>query len=217
SLKPVLSNNLDLGLEWYFAPKAMLSASVFALDMKSYVTYGSYVANFYNQAANAVTPYNMSAAVNTTAEVRGLELAYAQALAGGFGVNANYTYADGKETGKVPGSACASTGNCRMLGNSKNVYNLGAYYEDDRFNVRVAYSYRSDFLNGLNRNSAIVQTGVGTVSAALGYKISNQWQLSLEGKDLNDPVLKSYASSPDQPRAFYKNGRQFYLSLRATM
>jgi len=217
SLKPVLSNNFDIGLEWYFAPKAMLSASLFALDMKSYVTYGSYVANFYNQSANAVTPYNMSAAVNTTAEVSGVELAYAQALAGGFGVNANYTYADGKETGKVPGSACATTSNCRMLGNSKNVYNLGAYYEDDRFNVRLAYSYRSDFLNGLNRNSAIVQTGVGTVSAALGYKISNQWQLSLEGKDLNDPVLKSYASSPDQPRAFYKNGRQFYLSLRATM
>lgn len=217
SLKPVRSNNADVGVEWYFAPKSLLSASLFALNMESYVTYGSYTANYFNQSVNAITSYNMSAATNTTAELRGLELAYVQEFGGGFGVNANYTFAEGKETGKAPGSACATTGNCRMLGNSKHVYNLGAFFENDRFNARVAYNYRSEYLNGLNRNSAIVQDAVGTVSASVGIKLLPGMVLSLEGKDLNDPMLKSYASTPDQPRAFYKNGKQFYVSLRAQM
>jgi iron complex outermembrane receptor protein len=104
-----------------------------------------------------------------------------------------------------------------MIGLSKNVYNLGAYFENDKFSARIAYNYRSTFLNGVDRRSAVYQLGVGTVSAAVNYNVTKNISLSLEGKDLNDPLLRSYATSPDQPRAFYKNGRQFFFGLRATM
>ena len=92
-----------------------------------------------------------------------------------------------------------------------------ANIHSDKFSARVAYNYRSRFLNGLNRNSAIYQDGVGTVSASVVYSVSKNISVSLEGKDLNDPMLKSYASTPDQPRAFYKNGRQIYFGIRATL
>ena len=36
-LKPIVSTNFDASLEWYFAPRALLSASVFYMDMKDYV------------------------------------------------------------------------------------------------------------------------------------------------------------------------------------
>ncbi|WP_140637326.1 TonB-dependent receptor [Methylibium rhizosphaerae] len=216
NLKPVRSNNFDLGVEWYFGPRSrsMVSANAFALDMSSYVTYGTYTATYFNQSAGMDTVYTLSAATNTKARVRGVELAYVQDLGYGFGFNANYTYADGKETGKAPGSACAATGNCDMVGTSKSTYNLGAFFENDTFNARLAYNYRSKFLNGLNRNSAIYQDAIGTLSASLGYKLSKNLSFTIEGKDLNDPVLKSYASTPDQPRAFYKNGRQIYFGIR---
>src|SRR6185295_18923605 len=117
----------------------------------------------------------MSAPLNTTARLYGAEFAYVQDLGNGFGVNANYTYADGRETTAQPGSACAGSEtvapNCDMVGTSKNMYNLGAFYENDKFSARVAYNYRSKFLNGLNRNSAIYQDGVGTVSASLVYNL----------------------------------------------
>ncbi|MBC3885123.1 TonB-dependent receptor [Undibacterium griseum] len=215
NLKPIRSNNFDAGVEWYFAPKSMLSLGVFNMSMDSYVTYGSYVQSFYNYAQKANTDYKMSAALNTTAEVKGLELAYTQDFGNGFGVTANYTYADGKETGKAPGSACATTGDCSMVGTSKNSYNLGTYFENSKFNARIQYNYRSAFLNGLDRNSAIYQDAVGTVSASLGYNLTDNISLTLEGKDLNNPMLKSYATTPDQPRAFYKNGRQIYFGIRA--
>jgi iron complex outermembrane receptor protein len=217
NLKPVRSNNADLGIEWYFSPKSMVSAGIYAMSMDSYVTFGSFQATFFNNSVQAPTVYNMSAATNTTAELKGLELAYVQDLGNGFGFNANYTYADGKETGKAPGSSCANTGNCDMVGTSRHVYNLGAFFENDKFSARVAYNFRSKYLNGLNRNSAIYQDDIGTVSASLVYNLSKNISLSLEGKDLNDPVLKSYATTPDMPRAFYKNGRQVYVGLRATL
>jgi iron complex outermembrane receptor protein len=218
-LKPIRSNNADIGLEWYFAPKSMLSVSAYAMMLDSYVTFGSFKRTFFNNAQKKDTEYNMSAAVNTTAELKGIELAYVQDIGNGFGFNANYTYASGKETGKAPGSSCAATvnPNCDMIGTSRDVYNLGAFYENDKLSARVAYNYRSKYLNGLNRNSAIYQDGIGTVSASLVYNLTKNISLSIEGKDLNDPMLKSYASTPDQPRAFYKNGRQFYFGLRATL
>jgi iron complex outermembrane receptor protein len=215
NLKPIRSNNVNATVEWYFQPKSLLAADVYFMDLQSYVTYGSFKQTFYNQSQKQFTEYNMSAPVNTTARVQGFELAYEQAIGAGFGVMANYTYADGKETGSVPNSSCSTSGNCDMVGTSKNSYNLGAYYEDERFSARVAYNYRSAFLNGLDRKSAIYQDAVGTISASLNYNLTKNISLSLEGKDLNDPLLKSYATSPDQPRAFYKNGRQIYFGLRA--
>jgi iron complex outermembrane receptor protein len=217
NLKPIRSNNLDVGAEWYFAPKSMVSAGVYLMKMGSYVTFGETTRTFYNFAEKKDTVYTMSAPINTTAEVKGLELNYIQALAGGFGVNANYTYANGKETSAAPKSACAMTGNCDMVGTSKNTYNLGTYFENDDFSARVNYSYRSTFLNGIDRKSAIYQAGVGSLSVSFAYNINKNLAVTLEGKDLNNPMLKSYAASEDQPRAFYKNGRQVYLGLRAKM
>ena len=106
-------------------------------------------------------------------------------------------------------------GGGELVGNSKNTYNLGAYFENDRFNARLNYTYRSAFFNGLDRASAQHQAAVGNVSASLGWKISDTLTLSLDAMNLNNPVLKYYADNVDQPTAFYVNGRQYYLTLRA--
>jgi iron complex outermembrane receptor protein len=217
NLKPIMSNNVDVGAEWYFMPKSLLGVNVYNMNIGSYVTYGASTAQFYNNSVKAVTTYNMSAALNTKARVRGVELQYVQDLGNGFGFNVNYTYADGEERAKAPKSACADLGDCNMIGTSKNSYNASVFYENDRFSARLNYSFRSAFLNGLDRNSAIYQDDVGTVSASVNYNLTENLTLSLEGKDLNDPLLKSYASSKDQPRAFYKNGKQIFFGIRGKM
>jgi iron complex outermembrane receptor protein len=191
--------------------------SVYDMHLGSYVTFGSSVAQFFNQSTHSITNYNMSSALNTKARVKGVELQYSQDLGNGFGASVNYTYADGKETGKAPKSACADLGDCSMIGTSKNSYNASVFYENDKFSARVNYSFRSAFLNGLDRNSAIYQDDVGTVSLALNYNLTENLTLSFEGKDLNDPLLKSYATTREQPRAFYKNGKQFFLGVRGKL
>lgn len=100
------------------------------------------------------------------------------------------------------------------MGNSKNTYNIGAYFENERINARIAYTFRSSFFNGLDRSTAQYQGDTGTLAASLGYKLSDKLSLSLDMMNLNNPVLKYYAKNQDQPTAFYSNGRQFYLTLR---
>jgi iron complex outermembrane recepter protein len=49
----------------------------------------------------------------------------------------------------------------------------------------------------------------------LNYIINDNLSIALDGENLNNPILKYYALNLDQPRAFYRNGAQYYLTLRA--
>ena len=60
----------------------------------------------------------------------------------------------------------------------------------------------------------LVRTDAATVAASVNYKWSDNLTISLDGLNLNNPTLKYYGDNKEQPRAFYSNGRQFYLSAR---
>jgi iron complex outermembrane receptor protein len=211
-LKPIKSDNLDAGLEWYFAPRSLLSATVFYMKLKDYVTFGTVTKEFatFNTAHpnGFPAPYILTVPVNADGRVTGLEVAYQQALTRNFGVAANYTYADGKQTSLV------TNGDDRLVGTSKNTFNVSGYYETAHFSARVAYTYRSEFFSGLDRNTAFSQGRVGTLAASLGYQVNEVFSVTLDGQNLNNPTLKYFALNESQPRAFYKNGAQYYLNLR---
>jgi iron complex outermembrane recepter protein len=208
-LKPVRSTNFDATLEYYFAPRSLVAASFFYMDLTSFIGFGTVTKSFltFDQAHpnGFMMDYALTIPVNTGGKVKGLELAYEQPLFGNFGVAANYTYTDAHEDGGGP-----------LVGASRNIYNIVGYYENDRFSFRLAYNYRSKFYSGLDRSVAFSQAGVGNVSASVGYKISDKFSVTLDARNLNDPTLKYYALNEDQPRAFYKNGRQYFLNARFT-
>ena len=204
-LKPITSNNADVSLEWYFAERSLLSASLFYMDLTSYVGLGqvqkTYLTYDQNNPNGAPVDYILTVPVNTSGKVKGIELSWEQPIWGNFGANANYTYSDAHEGGGGP-----------LVGASKNTYNLGAYFENDTFNARVTYNYRSSFYSGLDRATAFYQDGVGEVSAALGWKVTQWMRLDFQARNLNDPKLSYYALNKDQPRSIYSNGRQYYLT-----
>lgn len=205
NLKPVRSTNLDAALEWYFAPHSLLSASVFNMDLTNYVGLGHVTRTFktyssvYPQGFDA--PYTLTVPVNSKGSVKGVELAYEQPLFGNFGVAANYTYADGSETGGGP-----------LVGTSKNTYNVSGYYEDAHFNARLSWTHRSDFYSGLDRSTAFYQAGVGNLAASLGYRLNDMWNFTFDALNLNNPTLRYYALNKDQPRSIYQSGRQYYFA-----
>jgi iron complex outermembrane receptor protein len=206
-LNPVRSTNIDFSWEYFHAPRAMVAVSGFYMDMDSLISVGQITRQFrtFNQANpnGFMADYVLNVPVNGSGKVKGLEFTVEQPLGTNFGVSANYTYTDAEESGGRP-----------MLGASKSVYNVGAWFENDNWNARVSYSYRDDFYNGLDRNTAFSQDEVGVLSASLGYKFSDNLSLSLDGRNLNNPKLKYYALNKDQPRSIYENGRQFYLTAR---
>ncbi|MCL1068578.1 TonB-dependent receptor [Shewanella olleyana] len=103
-------------------------------------------------------------------EVRGLELGYQQQFTflpgfwSGFGVNANYTYADSEQPDGNP-----------LLNISENTANGQIYWENEDLQFRLAYNWRDRYL--YSQAEKRVQT-VG----ALGYNVFNQ----------NDPTAENF-------------------------
>jgi iron complex outermembrane recepter protein len=217
-LKPIRSTNFDAGLEWYFAKRSLLSATAFYMDLRNYVGFGSEIktyTTFSSQFPNgAQVPYNLTVPVNAKGRVDGLEFAYQQAFTDNIGFIGNYTYADGKQTSGVQPTLTGAPGDDRLVGTSKNTYNVSAYFENQMFNARVGYTYRSAFFSGLDRSTAFSQDAIGTLSAALGYTMNEHFSITVDAMNLNNPTLKYYALNTTQPRAFYKNGSQYYLNFR---
>ena len=208
NLKPVLSTNFDGNLEWYFMPRGLLSVGAFAMDLKDYVAFGTETRMLYSELTNQLEAYNVSVPVNSNGQVTGVELAYEQPVGKWFGFNANYTYADGKT------AHTWADGSNNLVGTSKDTFNAGVYFENDMFGARVNYSYRTAFLIGLSGANPYYQDDVGTLGVALSYKPTQWLNISLDALNLNDPTL-TYYQSEFIPSAFYNNGRQYYLNVRA--
>jgi iron complex outermembrane recepter protein len=208
NLKPVLSTNFDGNIEWYFMPRALLSVGAFAMDLKDYVAFGTETRMLYSELTNQLEAYNVSVPVNSNGQVTGMEFAYEQPIGQWFGLNANYTYADGKT------SHTWADGSNNLVGTSKDTFNAGVYFENEMFGARVNYTYRTAFLIGLSGANPYYQDDVGTLSVALNYKPTDWLNISVDALNLNDPTL-TYYQSEFIPSAFYNNGRQYYLNVRA--
>ena len=215
NLKPIRSTNFDAAFEWYYAPRSLLSAGLFAMDLKNYVAFGTYQTTLLNIRDNAFRTYTISAPINSKGRIHGVELAWQAPLGAGFGVSANYTYADAEEKRSCPAftppiDTCIKD----LVGASKNTYNVQAYYEDHGFGARLAYTYRSAFFVGLDRSSPQYQDDTGVLAASLSYTLNRNISFQFDALNLNDPILKYYGLNDSQPRAFYANGRQYYFGVR---
>lgn len=206
-LDPVVSTNFDANIEWYFMPRGLLSVGAYSMNMKDYVAFGVEKQMLFSELTNQLEEYLVSIPINSNGKVTGVELAYEQPIGEYFGVQANYTYANGST------SHTWADGSDNLLGTSKNTYNVGAYFENESFGARVSYTRRSSFLIGLSGANPYYQDDFGTLSAALSYKFNDHLSFSLDALNLNDPTIKYYQSAAI-PTSFYSNGRQYYFNVR---
>ena len=212
-LNPVRSTNVDANIEWYFAPRAFVSMGAFHMEMRSYITDGiqrdllptdvTPVGGQPGSTTNprVVAPFDLTTQVNVKGSVTGMEFAVETPVFGNFGVSANYTLADAHDaTGHV------------LKGSVKNSGTLSGFFENDMFSARLNYNYSGDNFLGRDRGTDYYQRGVGVMSASLGAKFGDHLSFSLDAQNLNNPILKYYGDYKSEPRAIYRNGRQFYLS-----
>lgn len=207
TLQPVLSTNFDGNLEWYFMPRGLVSVGAFAMDLKDYIAFGTETQQLFSELTHQLESYLVSLPINADGKVKGIELNYEQPIGEHFGVNANYTYSDGDT------DHTWTDGTHSLVGNSKDTYNLGAFFENDTFGARASYTYRSAFLIGLSGANPYYQDDFGTLSVALSYKPTQWLSVSLDVLNLNNPSL-TYYQTQFIPTAFYNNGRQYYFNVR---
>ena len=206
NLNPVKSDNAEVSAEWYFAPKSAFSVGLFYMDLKSVVSNGTVNATYFNSKRNANAVYQITSPFNTSGKNKGAEFSYQQPLFGDFGILANYTYADGK----------LDNGD-ELVNASRSTYNLTAFYEANALSARLAYNYRSAYKAGVDRGASQHVAGAGGLAGSLNYKINEHFTITFDALNLTNTTIKMYAENKDQPRAFYSNGRTFYLGLRAKL
>lgn len=236
-LDPLVSDNLDLAVEWYFAEQSVLSLAYFQKDIDSFISSPSTdeplrpedfaaVAAVYPTQPQLLDPtliWTYSTAANTEGtKLDGFEISYQQAftelpgLWSGFGVIANYSYVDA--TTLVVRSGQNVT--VPLEGMSENSWNATVYYELDRWGVRLAVNNRDDYVTdntGSNGNISHGTTGPTRYDMSAFFHINDMMTMTFEGINLTDEAERLFTTgdgSLDLIREYNFTGRQFFLGLR---
>ncbi|MDE2135665.1 MAG: TonB-dependent receptor [Alphaproteobacteria bacterium] len=207
NLKPIKSANYNASYEYYYGPTSMVAVSVFYMDLSSYVGFGTHQGVYLNMlktgmGAPVYSTYNITSPINTSGHDEGVEVQWEQPIYGGFGVQTNFTYADGVDNSGGP-----------LVGDAKVTANLTAYYENEWLSARVAYGYRSKMLIGLDRSTAEYQSPGDRIDASVQFTVTDNISLTFDALNLTNRLLR-YTQGTSEPRAIYDNGRQLYAGIR---
>jgi iron complex outermembrane receptor protein len=203
ALEPYKSSNFNASAEWYFQPQAILSAEVFYKDISNYILQRTQPEAYFNQSQGKVTTYQISRPFNAgSAEVKGLALAYQQTFGMGFGLLANYTYADASGQSGAP-----------LPYSSKNQVNVSPFYENGPFSARATFTWRSKYFTGVDRGDDMFVKASKTLDATVGYAVTKNITMSLSGQNLLDSEYYAYANTTALPRGVYRTGRKLQATL----
>lgn len=206
NLKPFRAWDYNVAAEWYYGKQALLSVNLFYLDISSYITTASstlFLKTIRNPQGH---DFLMTGPVNGPGgHNQGFEINWQQPIAYGFGVIANYTYADAK-----------AKGGGVIDGNSKHTYNVTAYFENSLLSARLAYTYRSKFRSGIDRSTPMWQGNFGTLDGSLLVNVTKNFALTADAQNLTNRKLYYFVGDPTIPRAYYNNGRTFWVGGKVT-
>jgi TonB-dependent receptor len=111
----------------------------------------------------------------------------------GFGVSANATIVEGDIN--VDNSAIGFQFVLTGLSDSAN---LIAFYEADKWEARVAYNWRDEFLNGTRNNSPHYTEEYAQWDARASYLVNDNLQIFVEGINLTNESQRIYNRYPNQ-------------------
>jgi TonB-dependent receptor len=247
-LKPAMSSNVDISLEWYPKPGTTFHLNAFYKRIKDLPIFSltqREVTIYYQDGTTEIANAAASDVINAEdpATVKGFEIggrAFLDMLPGalaGFGIEANYTYIDSKNPGDLYRDIFGTIRNDAPLqGLSKHNYNVTLLYERNRVSARVAYSWRSKYLQTTNANGTnptytyFSAPGVGTstqialptygdaygqVDAGLTFKVNENLSLSLQGTNLLNATQRTlmggYANDAIYTRSWFQSDRRVSL------
>lgn len=147
-LNPWYSDNIDLGVEYYFGSAGMVSLSVFNLNIDSFIETGSSTIRVKDGDGVERRAVPVTGEVNGKGgTIKGVEFAYQQSFDflpdfwSGLGAGLNLTYAP-SESGAVDFYKATLP----IIDNSERSGNAVLWYERSGIQLRIAANYRSERL-----------------------------------------------------------------------
>ena len=131
----------------------------------------------------------------------------------GFGLAANYTKVD---SGLTFDNADLGT-QYPMIGLSDSA-NVVGFYDKNKWQVRVAYNWRDQFLNGIGGGGTPPNPNwteaYGQVDAIVSYELLENLTLSLEGINLTDETQRIHARHENMVRFATQTGPRYMFGVR---
>ncbi len=242
-LEPIESTNFDLSFEWYFGDDGQFSVSWFYKDLKNVIVYGT-----ETQGALTLDGFQYPVVYNGNINLRdgtvdGVEFSYQDfftewpGLLGNLGVQANLTLieSDAEALPSVFGAGVRDQngdavegfltvyrwGIDDLLGLSDMSYNLIGIYQDDRFEARLAYNWRSEYWSSYRdfvTGNPIQQDDIGFLDASVRWTITDSIEVSLQAANLLDEKSTASqqvdAAGQTYARSVFLNDRRFEFGIR---
>ena len=236
-LQPTAADQYDLSFEYYFRKGSLLSVGVFYKEIDGTVGVEIFPDGIFNPNATGadgtqgslvdlIRPINVAGG-----EIKGVELSvqhnfdHLPGFWRGFGLIANYTYQDGERdaTFQIPGfldSGGASEFPLSFRNLSENSYNFTLFYETERFEGRIRYTYRDAFLRkesiDLANGLPFYQDDRGQLNANLAFDVNEYFSVTLSGINLTKETNEERAIFADGPVVRMRDSdRRVVLGLRA--
>ena len=206
-LDPYRATQADIGVEWYFNEESLLSATLFSKDIRSFIVPG---ANQSTIQANGRDYIVNEPGQGLGGELQGIEAQYQQQM-GEFGWSANVTYTEGFGLQEENDAIVEKP----LSGLSKLSYNLSAYFENDMFSTRAAYTYRDSFISpstGIGGDTNWDSYGIFDMNAT--WHATENLDVSIEGTNLfNETTTQRFGEGYTAMRLAADNGRNIFLKV----
>lgn len=221
SLKPQYADNFDVGLEYYFEPIGLVSATVFLKEIRQFIftTGGRIVGNGADNGFDGeYAGYNVTTQYNGgRARVRGFELAYQQQLTflpgflGGLGIYANYAFND---TRGDYGGAVTTT---KVAGFSPRTANAGISYIRHPVSLRLQGSYMGRRLVTVAASPSRMEYDRAreTVDLKAVYDLSRHFSIYLDVTNLFAEPERAREFEGGRPFRTYTSGTQLLSGITA--
>jgi TonB-dependent receptor len=222
NLNPWRSTNYGASLEYYINPTSMLSLALFRINVDSFIKNGS-VTNCTLPDEDGVVRNHCIVITQpvqgTGNSIHGAEFDYRQGftflpgLLSKTGIEINGTYAPSNS-----GEKDLSGSKIPFQDNSTKSGNFIVWYQDDHFQARVAYNYRSrravmDSVGGIT-GMEMYEAPQKYLDASISYKFNKYAEVFLDGTNLTNEYQKYYLVWPDQPAHSTFSERMFMLGVR---
>jgi TonB-dependent receptor len=234
--EPLLSWNVDAGLEWYPDADTILAFNAY---YKSFNGGFENVGVFENYSIEGQDVPVFTTTVNTTDEtstIYGIEItaahrfSYLPAPLDGLGFKLSYNYADSDfefeddvlgaittvaQDGSVSSvNGLVAPGN--LFGFSKHVLSAQAYYEIGNFEMQGVYKYRSDYFQQFVSTPGRLRfvDDVSVFEARMSYKLTDNIRLSLEGINLFNEPRTDFRGAADDLSQVLVYGPRYFAGVR---
>jgi TonB-dependent receptor len=253
-LAPITADNFDLAYEHYWGKSSSFTLGLFHKRLNSSIAYGDFERQFENNGATQTVIVRGPRNGKGGGTLDGVEVAFQTffdflpAPWNGFGAQLNYTHVKQSgidnsnlavQPGYTPGGTIAFGGGLqvndeiidshRLAGISDDSYNVVALFERGPIGVRLAYSWRSEFLtNNLDCCIGLPmwQKAGGYLDGSVRLQVGNNVELSLDGSNLLDRTIVSQqqlfgdsaltpgAAPVRRDSAWIRSDRRFQLGFR---